>query len=200
MHALHLSFQHPFAKQAAGHSKNDVGSEAKDKQCPSLLHFILLLHDFLQFSCCQTEAVSGSALLAWALVQKIKLRAWVRMPFPSNLPTWPCVYTSPVHGFFWPLRLMTATIWAGIQPPELWATHLLPNSHGSSMLEKHTIAICVPMERCSREHIRTCNLSCFASALLAVSLAVPKRPQEEQVTHSASRLDCGTFSPPRMSQ
>lgn len=60
------------------------------------------------------------------------------MPFPSNLPTWPCVYTSPVHGFLWPLRPMTATVWAGIQPPELWATHLLPNSHVSRMLQRST--------------------------------------------------------------
>lgn len=45
-------------KQAAGHFKNYVRSETKDRQCPSSLEFILLLHDFLQFSCCQFEAKS----------------------------------------------------------------------------------------------------------------------------------------------
>lgn len=58
MHAFWLSFQCPFVKQATGHSKNYVRSEKKDRQRPSSLEFILLLHDFLQFSCCQTEAES----------------------------------------------------------------------------------------------------------------------------------------------
>lgn len=68
-------FKCPFAKQAAGHSKSYVRSETKDKQCPSSLEFILLLHYLLQFGCCQFEAKSVVVHGWQGLGERIKIES-----------------------------------------------------------------------------------------------------------------------------